>query len=115
MYCINCGMNIDDREERCLFCATPTPNFNGMNLRGQYPPPYFDPNLPPYPYFFRDPANEPAEPGLIVLSVLIPLAGLIIGCVSLGKGEKRAGGAICCLWVSALQQGCFLYLPMYLC
>lgn len=91
MYCINCGMNIDDREERCPFSATPTPNFNGMNLRGQYPPPYFDPNLPPYPYFFRDPANEPAEPGLIVLSVLIPLAGLIIGCVSLGKGEKRAG------------------------
>lgn len=92
MYCSNCGMNFGDREERCPFCATPTPNFNGSNYSGQYPPPFFDPNLQ-QPFFFRDPSNVPAETGLVVLSVLIPLAGLILGCISFSKGEKRAGRA----------------------
>lgn len=89
MYCTNCGSMMDDRLQACPCCKAPNPNMYGSpQFHGQVPPPYFYNNIPSY-YYDRE--NAPAETGLIVLSALIPLAGLIIGCICLGNNEKRAG------------------------
>ena len=90
----------------CQFCGTPDPAY--MRRYGLYPPVQgnYQPrgmdyppqgSYPPPPYMYRrqpfDPANEPPEVGIIIFSVLIPLAGLIYGVASLSGGEKRAGKA----------------------
>lgn len=83
---------MDERQQSCPFCKAPNP---AMQQRPQFhgqvpPPPYFYNNMPQY-YF--DPAEQPPEIALVVLSVIIPIAGLIIGCICLSNNEKRAGRA----------------------
>lgn len=91
MYCTKCGSMIDDRQPFCPFCKTPNPAVQpNTQFHGQVPPPYFYNNVPPY-YF--DPSVQPPEVALVVLSAIIPIAGLIIGCICLGNNEKRAGRA----------------------
>ncbi len=89
MYCSNCGSMMDDRQQACPFCRAPNPKiYSGPQFHGVVPPPYCSNNVPPY-YYDRE--NAPAETGLVVVSAIIPLAGLIIGCICLGNNEKRAG------------------------
>jgi hypothetical protein len=83
---------MDERQQFCPFCKAPNP---AMQQRPQFhgqvpPPPYFYNNMPRY-YF--DPAEQPPETALVVLSAIIPIAGLIIGCICLGNHENRAGKA----------------------
>ena len=40
-----------------------------------------------------DPSDTPAETGIIILSLLVPLVGIIFGCICLKNNEKRAGNA----------------------
>lgn len=99
----------------CQFCGTPDPAY--MRRYGLYPPQggYQPPrmNYPP-PYMYRrqpfDPANEPPEVGIIIFSVLIPLAGFIYGIASLSGGEKRAGKAY--LLAAGLSLGVSLLLVL---
>ncbi len=92
MYCSNCGSMMDERQQFCPFCKAPNPVMRQKpQFHGQVPPPpYFYNNIPQY-YF--DPANQPPEIALVVISALIPLVGLIIGCICLSNNEKRAGRA----------------------
>ena len=112
MKCETCGAELSGMMPTCQFCGTPDPAYmrryglyppvqgnyqpRGMDYppRGSYPPPPQQGSYPP-PYMYRrqpfDPANEPPEVGIIIFSVLIPLAGLIYGVASLSGGEKRAG------------------------
>ena len=85
MICTNCGSAIDDRAAVCIHCGAATPIGMSMNQGAQKP--------------LGDP-NEPAKGGMIFLSALIPLFGLIYGAVESSNGKKRAGkgyiiGAIC--------------------
>ena len=106
MKCETCGAELSGMMPTCQFCGTPDPVY--MRRYGLYPPVQgnYQPrgmdyppqgSYPPPPYMYRrqpfDPANEPPEVGIIIFSVLIPLAGLIYGVASLSGGEKRAGKA----------------------
>lgn len=106
MKCETCGAELSGMMPTCQFCGTPDPVY--MRRYGLYPPVQgnYQPrgmdhpprgSYPPPPYMYRrqpfDPANEPPEVGIIIFSVLIPLAGLIYGAASLSGGEKRAGKA----------------------
>ena len=91
MNCTKCGSMFDERQPCCPFCKAPNPAVQPRTqFHGQVPPPYFYNNVPPY-YF--DPSVQPPETALVVLSAIIPIAGLIIGCICLGNNEKRAGRA----------------------
>ncbi|MCM1578020.1 MAG: hypothetical protein NC078_04395 [Ruminococcus sp.] len=68
MYCKNCGKEIHDEAVMCVHCGVPT----GKTFHS---------------------ANEPATTGLIVLSVLFPLIGFILGGVLKSQGRERAGNA----------------------
>lgn len=116
----------------CQFCGTPDPAYMRryglyppqggyqpprMNYppppQGSYPPPPQQGSYPP-PYMYRrqpfDPANEPPDVGIVILSVLIPLAGFIYGAASLSGGEKRAGKAY--LLAAGLSLGVSLLLVL---
>lgn len=70
MICSNCGREIADMAVVCPNCGTPT-------------------NAQTQPVF--DSGEEKANVGLIILSVFIPLVGIILGCIEMSKGNKKAG------------------------
>ncbi|MBR3666966.1 MAG: hypothetical protein IKN66_07420 [Ruminococcus sp.] len=132
MKCETCGSELSGMMPTCPFCGTPDPAYMRryglyppqggyqpprMNYppppQGSYPPPPQQGSYPP-PYMYRrqpfDPANEPPEVGIIVFSVLIPLAGFIYGIASLSGGEKRAGKAY--LLAAGLSLGVSLLLVL---
>lgn len=123
MKCETCGAELSGMMPTCQFCGTPDPVY--MRRYGLYPPVQgnYQPrgmdyppqgSYPPPPYMYRrqpfDPANEPPEVGIIIFSVLIPLAGLIYGVASLSGGEKRAGKAY--LLAAGLSLGVSLLLVL---
>lgn len=132
MKCETCGSELSGMMPTCPFCGTPDPAYMRryglyppqggyqpprMNYppppQGSYPPPPQQGSYPP-PYMYRrqpfDPANEPPEVGIIIFSVLIPLAGFIYGIASLSGGEKRAGKAY--LLAAGLSLGVSLLLVL---
>ena len=70
MICSNCGQEIADMAVVCPNCGTPT------NAQNQ-------------PVF--DAGEEKANVGLIILSVFVPIVGLILGIMEISKGNKKAG------------------------
>ena len=68
-YCRKCGKEIDDEAIMCVHCGVPTNRAAGAPA---------------------DP-NDTVNPGLIVLSVLVPFVGIILGIVNLSGGKKRSG------------------------
>ena len=77
---------LDDSQPYCPCCKAPRAGVNNSQFHGLAQP--ADPKTG-RPY--TDPSETPAETGLIILSVLVPLAGIIIGCICLSNNEKRAG------------------------
>lgn len=71
MYCKNCGKEINDKAVVCVHCGVAT----GVPVNGGQ----------------MNYADEPASSGLIVLSVLFPLIGIIMGLVYNSNGKKKAG------------------------
>lgn len=110
MRCENCGAEYDDRQQRCRFCGTVSPWYaqrcaaalpqqafvppQNMYPRQNVCPP---PNMYPPPYAGSGRSfsakDEPAEAGIVILSVIAPLIGFIYGLISISNGEKRAGRA----------------------
>ena len=60
MFCSNCGKSIDDKAAVCIHCGAPTRNFSA---NGKAP---VDP-------------NEPADKLMIIVSVILPIVGIILG------------------------------------
>ncbi len=79
MFCKKCGAEIMDDAVICVKCGSPTDNFTNTKKKS-------------YDLRLRD-ANEPANGGLIILSILIPIVGIIMGIVNLAKGKTRSGKA----------------------
>ena len=71
MYCKSCGKEIHDDAVKCIHCGALT----GKTASGTN-------NVDP---------NEPANVGLVFLSALIPLVGIILGATNISSGKKRAG------------------------
>lgn len=74
MYCKNCGKEINDKAVICVHCGVAT----GVPINAQQ-------SGQPVQ------ANEPANSGLVLLSVLFPLVGIIMGLVYKSNGKQRAG------------------------
>lgn len=72
MYCKNCGKEIHDDAVMCVHCGVPTGKSMKINSK-------------------EADLYEPANTGLVVLSVLIPLAGIILGIINISSGKKHAG------------------------
>ncbi len=81
-YCMKCGKEIDEEAIVCIHCGCqtgkPIYQAGGMSV---------------------DP-NEPANGGLVFLSVLIPLVGIILGITNISNGKKHAGKVY--LWTSII-------------
>ncbi len=73
MYCRNCGKEINEKAVLCVHCGkstgVPIGNENN-NVKN---------------------ANDEASVGLLVLAVLFPIIGLIIGAVCISIGAVNAG------------------------
>lgn len=78
MFCSNCGSTIDDNAAVCIHCGAVTARGMSMGVGGVKAP--VDP-------------NEPANGGFIVLSLLVPIFGIIYGAIEKGNGKERAGKA----------------------
>lgn len=78
MYCKNCGKEIHDDAVMCVHCGVST----GKSMTG------------------ANNSDEPANTGLVVISVLIPLVGLILGPVNISNGKKHAGNIY--LWTGII-------------
>ncbi len=74
MFCSNCGKSIDDKAAVCIHCGAPTRNFSA---NGKAP---VDP-------------NEPADKLMIIVSVILPIVGIILGIMEKNNGKIRAGSA----------------------
>ncbi len=92
MYCRNCGKEIHDEAVICVHCGVATGK-NSNVLNGT--------------------SDNPASGGLIALSVLFPLVGLIIGIVFQSTGKPAAGKT--CIKVSVITMaicfGLYMLLP----
>lgn len=112
MFCRTCGKEIIDEAVICPYCGCLT----GVPQQppvGQYGNQYVDQNGNPVSFDrygnpnnpFNDrygnyniPQNMSSEPdevnaGFVVLSVLIPLAGIILGATNMSSGKKKSGKA----------------------
>ncbi|MBP5433096.1 zinc ribbon domain-containing protein [Ruminococcus sp.] len=87
MQCTKCGSEIGSGDRFCPVCKTPAP--------GQYVNPQFHGVVPPKDENGEELPREdrPAADGLIILSLLMPFVGFLIGAICLGNKEKRAGRA----------------------
>ena len=73
-YCSHCGKVIPENAVVCIFCGCQASNIQIVQTNGPG-------------------KDEPANVGLVVLSVFINIVGIILGIVSLTDGKKRAGKA----------------------
>ncbi|MCM1577438.1 MAG: zinc ribbon domain-containing protein [Ruminococcus sp.] len=89
MYCRNCGKEIHDEAVVCVHCGVAT----GKSMNTV--------------------TDEPASGGLIALSVLVPIAGLILGLVYQSTGKPTAGKT--CVKVSVITMAvcAVLYAVLY--
>lgn len=79
MFCKSCGKEINDQAVVCPYCGVQTGAFQNI------------PQQPAQPYAQND-ADE-TNVGLVILSVLIPIVGIILGAVNMSNGKKKSGKA----------------------
>ncbi|MBQ9898895.1 MAG: zinc ribbon domain-containing protein [Ruminococcus sp.] len=68
-YCRKCGAEIDDESVICPKCGVQTEKFGKA----------------------KEEVEDKVSGGMVVLSILIPIVGVIIGIVNLAKGKKNSG------------------------
>ena len=96
MFCKSCGKEINDQAVVCPHCGVQTGVVQQIpqqvNYGGQQN--YTAPQQNPYPNQYPQ-QNEVDEVnvGLVVLSVLFPIVGIILGAVNISNGKKKSGKA----------------------
>ncbi len=101
MFCKYCGKEVIQGDTICPNCGgeidipvnnmpPPQPMPSQQAQPVVYAPPggYYVPPYPPMQYVDPDP---PANGGLIALSIIIPIVGIILGIIKMSDGQKRAG------------------------
>ena len=86
--CSSCGAEIEPGMTQCSYCGQPVETTSSGNIQyGQTQ------NVTPNAYVPN--ANQAEEDkvsvGLVIVSVLIPLVGIIVGIVNMSKGKKKSG------------------------
>ena len=79
MFCKSCGKEINNDAVVCPFCGCQQQPYQQFQ-------PYQQPDV--------------VDVGLVVLSVIIPIAGIILGAVNLSNGKQKSGKA--CLIASVV-------------
>lgn len=92
MFCSHCGKEINDQAVVCPYCGVQTANAQQVNYGGQqnYGAPQQNQNMNQYPQPVE--ADE-TNVGIVVLSVLFPIVGIILGAVNMSNGKKKSGKA----------------------
>ena len=96
MFCSSCGREINDQAVVCPYCGVQTANAQQIpqqvNYGGQqnYGAPQQNQNMNQYPQAVE--ADE-TNVGIVVLSVLFPIVGIILGAVNMSNGKKKSGKA----------------------
>lgn len=92
MFCRECGKEIADNSVFCNYCGAATDNVS--NTAAQQPiQPQQGQYIPPYPQQYQhavDP-DEPVSGAIIAVCILLPIIGIILGCVFMSDGRKAAG------------------------
>ncbi len=87
MFCKSCGKEINDQAVVCPYCGVQTGAVQ---------------NTPQQPnYGYQQPINQQynqndvdeTNVGLVILSVLFPIVGIILGAVNMSNGKKKSGKA----------------------
>ena len=89
MFCKSCGKEINDQAVVCPYCGNQTGNAQQIPQQPVYGAPQQNPNNM---YQQPVPADE-TNVGLVVLSVLFPIVGIILGAVNMSNGNKKSGKA----------------------
>ena len=90
MICKNCGADIDASYGQCPYCGT------NVSDAAQVQAP--QPTQPEVQYGQNQympqgeqPVEDKVSVGIVILAVLIPIVGVIIGGVNMSKGKKHSG------------------------
>lgn len=95
MFCKSCGKEINDQAVVCPYCGVQTgvvqqiPQQPTYGAQQNYAAPQQNPYVNQYPQTEPDETNV----GIVVLSVLFPIVGIILGAVNIGNGKKKSGKA----------------------
>ena len=87
MFCKSCGKEINDQAVVCPYCGVQTGAVQNTPQQPNYG--YQQPMNQPYNQNDVDETNV----GLVILSVLIPIVGIILGAVNMSNGKKKSGKA----------------------
>lgn len=90
MFCKHCGKEINDNAVVCVHC--------GCAVSERYNEP--------------DP-NAPANGWLVFLSFIVPLFGIIYGCIEQSRGRKRAGKAYLAAAMGTMALGVLVYVVSF--
>lgn len=92
MICRNCGNEIDDIAVVCPYCGTPANSSAGQSFSN------------------GTGEEQKANVGFIILAVLFPIVGVILGIVEMNKGNKKVGKTYLftalIAWVVSFVLGC---------
>lgn len=96
MFCKSCGKEINDQAVVCPYCGVQTgvvqqiPQQPTYGAQQNYSAPQQNPYMNQYPQH-----NEIDETnvGIVVLAVLFPIVGIILGAVNMSNGKKKSGKA----------------------
>lgn len=96
MFCSSCGKEINNEAVVCPYCGVQTANAQQIpqqpnyNAQQNYGAPQQNPYMNQYPQPIE--ADE-TNAGIVVLSVLFPIVGIILGAVNMSNGKKKSGKA----------------------
>lgn len=90
MICPHCAASISENEERCPYCNSYIDH--GWEESAE---PDLNQKIPDFMLY------DKTEPALIVLSLIIPIVGIILGIIQLSAGRQKSGR--CYLMVSAFS------------
>ena len=96
MFCSSCGKEINNEAVVCPYCGAQTANAQQIpqqpnyNVQQNYGAPQQNPYMNQYPQ--QNQVDE-TNVGIVVLSVLFPIVGIILGAVNMSNGKKKSGKA----------------------
>lgn len=83
MFCKSCGKEINDQAVVCPYCGVQTGAVQIIPQQPNYG------NQQPNAQNNADETNV----GLVIVSIIIPLVGIILGAVNISNGKKKSGKA----------------------
>lgn len=96
MFCSSCGKEINDQAVVCPYCGAQTINAQKIPQQTNYGAQqnYAAPQQNPYMNQYPQPVEaDETNVGIVVLSFLFPIIGIILGAVNLSNGKKKSGKA----------------------